>query len=124
MAQLVERNLAKVEVAGSNPVFRSIHSPIRARNPAPLPLRLVVGQRTLDPLAEVRILEGQPLPMTGRARRAQLGPVLFLSAISARTGGGHREPAQSRGGAILSAVRGVPGDRMIRRAHRRRGEVA
>src|SRR5258707_11387621 len=25
-----------------------------------LPLRLVVGQRTLDPLGEVRILEGQP----------------------------------------------------------------
>jgi hypothetical protein len=26
VAQLVERNLAKVEVAGSNPVFRSIFS--------------------------------------------------------------------------------------------------
>ena len=34
--------------------------PHRDRLPAPLPLRLVVGQRTLDPLAEVRILEGQP----------------------------------------------------------------
>jgi hypothetical protein len=38
-----------------------------------LPLRLVVGQRTLDPLGEVRILEGQPpssrpleLPRRGR----------------------------------------------------------
>src|SRR5215208_6474125 len=28
--------------------------------PALMPLRLVVGQRTLNPLGEVRILEGQP----------------------------------------------------------------
>ena len=27
-----------------------------------MPLRLVVGQRTLNPLGEVRILEGQPEP--------------------------------------------------------------
>ena len=29
LAQLVARNLAKVEVAGSNPVARSMHSPGR-----------------------------------------------------------------------------------------------
>ena len=61
VAQLVEHHLAKVRVAGSSPVFRSTpprHDVIVARHP--LPLRLVVGQRTLDPLAEVRILEGQP----------------------------------------------------------------
>ena len=36
-----------------------------------LPLRLVVGQRTLNPLGEVRILEGQP---TRRAMAQSLGP--------------------------------------------------
>ena len=72
VAQLVEHHLAKVRVAGSSPVFRSIFlSVMTGRAPAsrqrakasqdrPVPLRLVVGQRTLDPLAEVRILEGQP----------------------------------------------------------------
>src|SRR5674536_307586 len=30
------------------------------RPPVPLALRLAVGQRTLDPRTEVRILEGQP----------------------------------------------------------------
>src|SRR3954470_24491610 len=33
---------------------------------APLPLRLVVGQRALDPRTEVRILEGQPVPFLSR----------------------------------------------------------
>ena len=64
VAQLVEHHLAKVRVAGSSPVFRSIFlsAILRAapRRDPPLPLRLVVGQRTLDPLGEVRILEGQP----------------------------------------------------------------
>src|SRR5204862_2208478 len=59
VAQLVEHHLAKVGVAGSSPVFRSIFLPGR-RPQTPLPLRLVVGQRTLDPFTEVRILEGQP----------------------------------------------------------------
>jgi hypothetical protein len=66
VAQLVEHHLAKVRVAGSSPVFRSIS--FLAADPDgvpprfdPLPLRLVVGQRTLDPLGEVRILEGQPV---------------------------------------------------------------
>ena len=66
MAQLVEHHLAKVRVAGSSPVFRSTPFMLPARTVArqeiePLPLRLVVGQRTLDPLGEVRILEGQPV---------------------------------------------------------------
>ena len=65
VAQLVEHHLAKVRVAGSSPVFRSTPSFCRlgqapAKSIEPLPLRLVVGQRTLDPLGEVRILEGQP----------------------------------------------------------------
>src|SRR3954453_13018925 len=53
-------------------------SPYRDRLPAPLPLRLVVGQRTLDPLAEVRILDGQPtqtpIPggLAGHRRRAEV----------------------------------------------------
>ena len=46
---LVRRSLRRLGPAGSPP-----------RDDAPVPLRLVVGQRTLDPLAEVRILEGQP----------------------------------------------------------------
>ena len=40
-----------------------LHFPVRrtiGRPAVPLPLRLVVGQRTLDPFTEVRILEGQP----------------------------------------------------------------
>jgi hypothetical protein len=37
-----------------------------------LPLRLVVGQRTLNPLGEVRILEGQPPPGPGRTRRGTI----------------------------------------------------
>ena len=66
VAQLVEHHLAKVRVAGSSPVFRStpFKLPTLAgvrRRIEPLPLRLVVGQRTLDPLGEVRILEGQPV---------------------------------------------------------------
>ena len=73
VAQLVEHHLAKVRVAGSSPVFRSISFllptpdgfPPRTR---PLPLRLVVGQRTLDPLGEVRILEGQPVLPGARIR--------------------------------------------------------
>ena len=75
MAQLVERNLAKVEVAGSNPVFRSINLVKRPVGPdgippaaRPVPLRPVVGQRTLDPLTEVRILEGQPPRAAARCR--------------------------------------------------------
>ena len=66
VAQLVEHHLAKVRVAGSSPVFRSTPFTLSAptginRLIEPLPLRLVVGQRTLDPLGEVRILEGQPV---------------------------------------------------------------
>ena len=50
VAQLVEHHLAKVRVAGSSPVFRSISCPGRPElSRPPLPLRLVVGQRTLDP---------------------------------------------------------------------------
>ena len=59
VAQLVEHHLAKVRVAGSSPVFRStppVGSMSVARveegpgpSAAPLALRLVVGQRTLDP---------------------------------------------------------------------------
>ena len=61
VAQLVEHHLAKVRVAGSSPVFRSISLPAGAAPAtARLPPRLVVGQRTLDPLGEVRILGGQP----------------------------------------------------------------
>ena len=60
VAQLVEHHLAKVRVAGSSPVFRSTPPASRTLVRGALPLRLVVGQRTLDPLAEVRILEGQP----------------------------------------------------------------
>jgi hypothetical protein len=52
VAQLVEHHLAKVRVAGSSPVFRSISlpspDPVSSGSP-PLPLRLVVGQRTLNP---------------------------------------------------------------------------
>ena len=33
-----------------------------------VPLRLVVGQRTLNPLGEVRTLEGQPLRAAHRGR--------------------------------------------------------
>src|SRR6185369_12022409 len=43
--------------------IRAHRQPVRpTRYPvgAPVPLRLVVGQRTLNPLGEVRILEGQP----------------------------------------------------------------
>ena len=66
VAQLVEHHLAKVRVAGSSPVFRSTPSmlstqPVVRPEIEPLPLRLVVGQRTLNPFGEVRILEGQPV---------------------------------------------------------------
>ena len=66
VAQLVEHHLAKVRVAGSSPVFRSILFTLPTltgfnRSIEPLPLRLVVGQRTLNPFGEVRILEGQPV---------------------------------------------------------------
>ena len=49
VAQLVEHHLAKVRVAGSSPVFRSIFLSGTCAGPTPLALRLVVGQRTLDP---------------------------------------------------------------------------
>ncbi len=84
MAQLVARNLAKVEVAGSNPVFRSKQFVMRPVGPngippavRPVPLRPVVGQRTLDPLTEVRILEGQP------PRVATRMPAPFRQALQA-----------------------------------------
>ena len=56
VAQLVEHHLAKVRVAGSSPVFRSIFMSGLVLTdaglpqlPRPMPRRLVVGQRTLDP---------------------------------------------------------------------------
>ena len=48
VAQLVEHHLAKVRVAGSSPVFRSIF-PASLAPVAPMPRRLAAGQRTLDP---------------------------------------------------------------------------
>jgi hypothetical protein len=50
VAQLVEHHLAKVRVAGSSPVFRSTPSShlVDCRGSL-VPLRLVVGRRTLDP---------------------------------------------------------------------------
>ena len=46
VAQLVEHHIANVKVAGSSPVFRS--TPLLGIQGS-MPLRLVVGQRTLDP---------------------------------------------------------------------------
>ncbi len=80
VAQLVEHHLAKVRVAGSSPVFRSIFLPSLRPQP-PLPLRLVVGQRTLDPFTEVRILEGQPASsprLRGSPRVARCGRIRRL----------------------------------------------
>ena len=45
VAQLVERNLAKVEVAGSNPVSRSTKSPLNCHPVVPVVPKLCLGMR-------------------------------------------------------------------------------
>jgi hypothetical protein len=56
-----------------------------------VPRRLVVGQRTLDPFTEVRILEGQPAPLQpwvvrcGRIRRLRGDVVKWLNTEVCKT---------------------------------------
>src|SRR5688500_9606277 len=76
IAQLVERNLAKVEVAGSSPVARS-----GARKGYVVRRRgQVVRQRTANPRPPVRI-RAAPLPveaLTGRRKRGKFRGCLEL----------------------------------------------
>lgn len=82
LAQLVARNLAKVEVAGSNPVARSMHPSGRSRiGPFHIWRRgQAVRQRPAKPLPPVRIRASPP--STARAGTESVGPLSHGGPLS------------------------------------------